>query len=396
MSCVHYQQTNLSTKEKNYFDGQYNRYMSPSYSPRVITPEIYRSGYCAGWRTLEIQGNSPEISTTARADPSYGEARMQTGRMTPTFKQEAMKHGDAITLERMQTKMKFLEDSNIVMQTRNQNLITENKAFATQLKEERNEVKRLEKRLTLLREELDFERSKINEIRKEAEQARKKQMPTVEENGTSTTDIVSKGDRGVQVWAVCMACQRKLESCEKQPPTVTITKSELEVLEKDMQTLRDTIIAREEAWDKAMEREHNYRQQLTRLTTETITARHLSDTRYEELKTATNALQEKETELKSIQKDNMYLHKLIAKIYNNYQRGPEGYQRSNLTADMNEKDQRFIEETVRRVSNGKSKQKPKSKSSCSERITHPTVYQSLREKSSRSVRDQANLKEPKR
>ena len=58
-----------------------------------------------------------------------------------------------------------------------------------------------------------------------------------------------------------------------------------------MQTLRDTIIAREEAWDKAMEREHNYRQQLTRLTTETITARHLSDTRYEELKTATNALQ---------------------------------------------------------------------------------------------------------
>ncbi|KAF3425273.1 hypothetical protein E2986_10765 [Frieseomelitta varia] len=44
MSCVHYQQTNPSTKEKNYFDGQYNRYMSPSYSPRVITPEIYRSG----------------------------------------------------------------------------------------------------------------------------------------------------------------------------------------------------------------------------------------------------------------------------------------------------------------------------------------------------------------
>ncbi|KAK1129222.1 hypothetical protein K0M31_020350 [Melipona bicolor] len=328
--------------------------------------------------------------------------------MTPTFKQEAMKHGDAITLERMQTKMKFLEDSNIVMQTRNQNLITENKAFATQLKEERNEVKRLEKRLTLLREELDFERSKINEMRKEVEQARKKQMPTVEANGTSTTNILSKSDRGVQVWAVCMACQRKLESCKKQPPTVTITKSELEVLEKDMQTLRDTIIAREEAWDKAMEREHNYRQQLTRLTTETITARHLSDTRYEELKTATNALQvtierphsnkerEKETELRSIQKDNMYLHKLIAKIYNSYQRGPEGYQRSNLPADMNEKDQRFIEETVRRVSNGKSKQKPKSKSSCLERTAHSIVHQSLREKSSKSVRDQASLKEPKR
>lgn len=57
-----------------------------------------------------------------------------------------------------------------------------------------------------------------------------------------------------------------------------------------MQTLRDTIIAREEAWDKAMEREQNYRQQLTRLTTETITARHLSETRYEELQTLSKTL----------------------------------------------------------------------------------------------------------
>lgn len=52
--------------------------------------------------------------------------------MTPTLKQETMKHGDTITLEKIQTKIKFLEDSNIVMQTRNQNLITENKALASQ------------------------------------------------------------------------------------------------------------------------------------------------------------------------------------------------------------------------------------------------------------------------
>ncbi|XP_024227460.1 uncharacterized protein LOC100742807 [Bombus impatiens] len=398
MSCIHYRQAN-PPKERNYFDGQYNRYVAHSYSPRVTTPETYRSGYCAGWRTLEFQGNSAEIPTTARADLSYGDARMHSGRMTPTLKQETMKHGDTITLEKIQTKIKFLEDSNIVMQTRNQNLITENKALASQLKEERDEVKRLEKRLTLLREELDFERSKIEGMKQEAEEVRKRQIPMVETKGTSTTNIIiSKTDRGVQVWAVCMACQRKLESCEKQPPTVIITKSELEVLEKDMQTLRDTIIAREQAWDKAMEREHNYRQQLTRLTTETITARHLSDTRYEELKTATNALQEKESEFKSTQKDNAYLQKLIAKIYNSYQRGQEGYQRSNLTADINEKDQRFIEDIARRASSGKGKQKPKLKSSCSERTAHSAVYQhSPRDKSSRSAKDQAGcLKEPKR
>ncbi|XP_054001296.1 uncharacterized protein LOC128888450 [Hylaeus anthracinus] len=133
-------------------------------------------------------------------------------------------------------------------------------------------------------------------------------------------NVLSRHDRGVQVWAVCLGCQRKLESCEKQPATVIITKSELEVLEKDMQTLRDTIIAREEAWDRAMEREQNYRHQLTRLTTETITARHLSETRQEELQAITKTLSEKESELKSLQKDNLYMNKLIAKLYNGHQR----------------------------------------------------------------------------
>lgn len=79
-------------------------------------------------------------------------------------------------------------------------------------------------------------------------------------------------------------------------------------------------------------------------------------------------------------------------------RGQEGYQRSNLTADINEKDQRFIEDIARRASSGKGKQKPKLKSSCSERTAHSAVYQhSPRDKSSRSAKDQAGcLKEPKR
>lgn len=43
MSCIHYRQAN-PPKERNYFDGQYNRYVAHSYSPRVTTPESYRSG----------------------------------------------------------------------------------------------------------------------------------------------------------------------------------------------------------------------------------------------------------------------------------------------------------------------------------------------------------------
>ncbi|CAK9797129.1 hypothetical protein ANTPLA_LOCUS1101 [Anthophora plagiata] len=333
MSCVHYQPTNPS-KERNYFDGHYNRYVHPSYTPGVRTPEAYRS---------------------ARGDPTYANARTQPRTMTSTYKQDVtMKNVDTLSLEKLQTKMKFLEDSNIVMQKRNQNLINENKALASQLNDEKTEVKRLERKMSSLQEEFDTLRLKLEVATKEAEQARKRTASMVEAtNGTSTTNIVPKTDRGVQIWAVCMACQRKLESCEKQPPTVTITKSELTVLEKDMQALRDTIIAREEAWDKAMEREQNYRQQLTRLTTETITARHL---------------------------------------------GQEGCQKSNLAIDINEKDQRFIEEIIRRVSSGKSKPKPKTKSSCSERTAHSGIYQfSPRDKIVKTSKDQAgSAKELKR
>ncbi|XP_076686254.1 uncharacterized protein LOC143378435 [Andrena cerasifolii] len=302
------------------------------------------------------------------------------------------KQADALILERMQTKMRFLEDSNTVMQTRNQNLIAENKVLTSQLEDERSDVKILGKRVESLRVELESEKSRVAEMKKAAMQ--RKNMPQVEANGTSTTNIVPRTDRGVQIWAVCMGCQRKLESCEKQPPTVVITKSELELLEKDMQTLRDTIIAREEAWDKAMEREQNYRQQLTRLTTETITARHLSETRHEELEALSRTLLEKESELKSHQKDNQCLNKLIAKLYNGHQscRGQDESKKSSVLVDINEKDQKFIEEIVRRVSSAKSKQKPKAKSARSEKNANCSAYQtSSRDKSARPAKDQTGL-----
>ncbi|XP_076388314.1 uncharacterized protein LOC100876679 isoform X2 [Megachile rotundata] len=393
MSCLHYQSMDPS-RERPYYDGQYNSYSS--YTPRTQTPDTYRdvlriAGYYSSWRMAEHQGNFE----TPTAGDTYSDIRSQTGRST--YKQETLLHGDQIAIDKMQTKMKFLENSNIVMQTRNQNLITENKALASQLKEEQTEIKKLEKMIASLREELDNEKLKVEQIKEQAEQASKKNASMLKASGTSTTNIVSRIDRGIQIWAVCMGCQRKLESCEKQPPTVTITKSELEVLEKDMQTLRDTIIAREEAWDKAMEREQNYRQQLTRLTTETITARHLSETRHEEVKTMSNVLSEKESELKCLQKENLYLDKLITKLYSCCLREKEVF-KATIANEMNEKDIKFVEELVRRMTNAKSKQKPKSKSACFERSMHSGVHQiiSPRDKSARTMRDQTSSRDSKR
>lgn len=81
-------------------------------------------------------------------------------------------------------------------------------------------------------------------------------------------------------------------------------------------------------------------------------------------------------------------------IYNS--REQEGCQRSNLAGDINEKDQRIIEEATRRASSGKSKQKPKSKSSCLERTVYSGAY-TPRDRSAKSVKDQAGCsKEQKR
>jgi len=57
-----------------------------------------------------------------------------------------------------------------------------------------------------------------------------------------------------------------------------------------MRTLRDAVIAREEAWGKAGERERNCQQQLARLTAEAITARHLCETCQDELRAVTDTL----------------------------------------------------------------------------------------------------------
>ncbi|XP_076278878.1 uncharacterized protein LOC143208356 isoform X2 [Lasioglossum baleicum] len=372
MSCVHHQSSNPSG-ERCYYEGQYNRYANLSYTPSTRSRDVFRS---------------------ARGDQTFPDARMQNGRVSSCRQETRRNVVDPLILEKMQAKLRHLEDSNVVVQTRNQTLVTENKMLLSKLEEERNEVRRVEERMVCLREELDREKLRLLETKEAAEQCNHE--PVVEASGTSTTDMISKVDRGVQVWAVCSGCQRKLESCEKLPPTVTITKSELDELERDMQTLRDTIIAREEAWDKAMEREENDRQQLIRLTTETITARHLSETRSEELRAATKTLSEKESELKMVQKDNAYLQRLIVKLYTCQLSYKDDHQRTSFPMDMNEKDQRYIEDAVRRATNGKNKQKTKPKNSSERNPNHGNHQASPRERNAKSRDQPGPLKEPKR
>lgn len=45
-----------------------------------------------------------------------------------------------------------------------------------------------------------------------------------EDSCTSSTNIVPMADRGIQVWEACKDCHGELEGCQREPPTVTITR----------------------------------------------------------------------------------------------------------------------------------------------------------------------------
>ncbi|XP_012270938.1 myosin-9-like [Orussus abietinus] len=252
-------------------------------------------------------------------------------------------------------KLKYFEDRNTVVQARNANLITENNALNEQLQGEMAKRKELEEKLAILQKGFSEAQKKL-----EGERNRNtKEEPKIwKDTETTTEGLNHTRDRGIQEWAVCNACQKILEGLGKQEPTVTITKSELENLEKDMQTLRDAMVSREEAWEKAMEREQNYRHHLARLSAEAITSRHLLESRINELKSVTLDLKSKEADLRTIQKEMTILKKIIIKLDNRHRDIEENFDVSHVSNNLSEKDQKVIEDIVH---NHLAQKKPKLK-----------------------------------
>lgn len=60
---------------------------------------------------------------------------------------------------------------------------------------------------------------------------------------------------------------------------------------QDMMTLRDEVKAKEELWEETVEREIKYREHLAQLQTEIYSIRQLSETQFNEIKTAKRELQ---------------------------------------------------------------------------------------------------------
>ncbi|KYN23417.1 hypothetical protein ALC57_04291 [Trachymyrmex cornetzi] len=315
------------------------------------------SCYTTTCHTSGIRNLRPTVCSNSRSDPPFPDLDIHMGRIANAHTYESTRHhksAPVVSIERMQIRLKLLEDSNATLYLRNRDLVAENTNLAKRLEEDATKMEKLLENVSLLQNKL--EKLKLADIL--AKQAKHNEVYS-ENKCTSSTNIVSKTSCGLQIWETCRDCHGELEGCQRESQ-ITITKSEFELLERDMRTLRDAVIAREEAWDKAVEREQNCQQQLARLTTEVITARHLCETRQDELRAVTDTLTEKESELKIMQKGTLYLNKLIAKLHLR-QKELEEYASSGVSFNISERDQRCIEEIVRRVRNSKSKSKTKPK-----------------------------------
>ncbi|XP_018402367.1 PREDICTED: uncharacterized protein LOC108779432 [Cyphomyrmex costatus] len=330
---------------------------------RNLCPTVCSNRSCSrnhvNWKSSNLNGSNDETYREDRGDPPFPDSNMQMGRIASAHMYESTRHHESapvVSFERMQIRLKLLEDSNATLHFRNRDLVAENKNLMNRLEEDATKMEKLLENVSLLQSKLDKEKIKLVDVL--AKQSKHDEV-CLENKCTSSTNIVLKTNRGLQIWETCKDCHEELEGCQRES-RISITKSEFELLERDMKTLRDAIIAREEAWDKAMEREQNCQQQLTRLTAEVITTRHLCETRQDELRAVTDTLTEKESVLKIMQKETLYLNKLIAKLYRR-QRELEEYASGGVSFSISERDQRCIEEIVRRVRNSKSKSKAKPK-----------------------------------
>ncbi|KAK2581579.1 hypothetical protein KPH14_002088 [Odynerus spinipes] len=402
MACLNCQSMDLGRDRSYHVDttsNAYNHYNSMAHSPNIRSPcsEMYTTGSytTAGWITPASMDYSRSTSGTdtsglsvesrfnhnmikCRGDQPTSENNVQMRKIVSESAHDSSRHRHSLTntpsFENIRMRLKLLEDKNATIRDKCRKLLTENESFKSCLEKEKLRNEELEHNVASLNAELAEERKKV--LKESSVQAEREIFPTTE-TSTSTTDIVTTVECGTQNWSLCQGCQNKLENCMNGVPAATVTRSELDILEKDMQSLRDAVIAREEAWDKAMERERTYRQQILRLTCEAITNRHIQESRDDEIRAIKDTLREREYELKGLQKRESGLNKIVTKLYR-YQRDLEGNNQGNGAAfvELSDKEQKMIEECLKQVTMSKGKSKTKSK--CNNAVEKNTCVETQR------------------
>ncbi|XP_011495839.1 PREDICTED: uncharacterized protein LOC105360596 [Ceratosolen solmsi marchali] len=147
---------------------------------------------------------------------------------------------------------------------------------------------------------------------------------------STSTELPKMCERAVQI---VEQEHLPIEDTDKRSQLDTITRTEFDDIISNMKILRNTIKTKEDIWNQAFEREQNYREHLARLSVELITARQVSDSRYNELQTVSQKLMEAKENLRETGKDLLQAKKHIQKLLK-YQRNSECHNNDESTTTI--------------------------------------------------------------
>nr|CAD7423785.1 unnamed protein product [Timema monikensis] len=218
----------------------------------------------------------------------------------PVLFQNRLVEGRRVLCELM-TILKTTEDKSKVMEKRNLNLLAENGQLSLELRTEKQNMSELKQEYKAFKQNLERKRELTNM------QFASTKTTEMKEKSTSSTNLIGIKETCVQTW---LKHDDSNESKSKDP-TIMMTKSELNHLQSDVQTLKSIVTRRDKAWLRMIRLEDEQRLKLAQMNDELIEVRQESEQQRSQLDARTETAKQLAQELKKSQKEIAILQKKI-------------------------------------------------------------------------------------
>nr|CAD7437968.1 unnamed protein product [Timema bartmani] len=221
----------------------------------------------------------------------------------PVLFQNRLIEGRRVLCELM-TLLKTTEDKSKVMEKRNLNLLAENGQLAQELRSEKQKTSELKQEYKAFKQNLEHKREFINA------QFASTKTTEMKEKSTSSTNLIRIKETCVQTW-LKHDDSNESKSLASKDPTIVVTKSELNHLQSDVQTLKSIVTRRDKAWFRMIRLEDEQRLKLAQMNDELNEVRQESEQQRSQLDARTETAKQLAQELKKSQKEIAILQRKI-------------------------------------------------------------------------------------
>nr|CAD7206305.1 unnamed protein product [Timema douglasi] len=221
----------------------------------------------------------------------------------PVLFQNRLVEGRRVLCELM-TILKTTEDKSKVMEKRNLNLLAENGQLSQELRTEKQNMSELKQEYKAFKQNLERKREMTNT------QFASTKTTEMNEKSTSSTNLIGIKETCVQT-GLKHDDSNESKSFTSKDPTIMMTKSELNHLQSDVQTLKSIVTRRDKAWLRMIKLEDEQRLKLAQMNDELNEVRHASEQQRSQLDARTETAKQLAQELKKSQKEIAILQRKI-------------------------------------------------------------------------------------